>query len=268
MSIEEEQTVTPEDVETTQAPEQEPDLENGSGESAENQETNGTPEDGEVKKEEAAQAKRQSAIDRRFAQLTWEKNEAIRKAQALEQQYGKPEELKEPSMQDFDSIADWQNALSTYLTQKAEQDTAKRFEQQRQEQFQIAQAAKLETAEAEFAKTHPDYQNRIGGLVHYAGGELPQHLSDAVFELGDDAPAVLYELSKDPTDVMDLINLSPMAQLIRIGEVRASIKNNPKPTPKAPQIPQPVSLAQSKSNAKKDIHKMSDSDFLRERGLY
>ncbi|KAF1020476.1 MAG: hypothetical protein GAK29_03613 [Acinetobacter bereziniae] len=218
--------------------------------------------------EEEKAAQRQSAIDKRIAKITWEKNEAIRKAQELEQKYAAQEQksLSEPQLHDFDSIEDYAKALSKYQEDKANQNYQSQFEQQRNEQMRQAKALKIDAAEAEFQKAHPDYQRVVGSIVHISGGELPEQLSLAVLELGDVAPAVLYEIGKDPVDVVDLLNMSPVEQLMKIGEIRASLKNNPK-SPKIPNNPAPVTPAKGATNSKKDPYKGSDEEFLRSRGL-
>ena len=218
--------------------------------------------------EDEKAAQRQAALDKRFAKLTWEKNEAIRKAQELEQKYAKQEQSSqaEPQLHEFDSIEDYAKALSKYKEDKVKQDYQSQFEQQRVEQLRQAQALKLDAAEAEFQKGHADYQQVVGNLVNLSGGQLPNELGNAVLELGDDAPAVLYEIGKDPVEFVELLGMSPTLQLMKLGEVRATLKNSPK-TPKIPNTPAPVSPAKGVTNSKKDPYKGSDDEFLRSRGL-
>lgn len=257
-----EQTTTPSDVE--QQTEQTQGESGSEVELTEEQQAEAAAQ----KAEEEKAAQRQSAIDKRFAKLTWEKNEALRKAQELEHKYANQSQSakKEPQLHEFDSVEDYAKAISEFQTEKAKQEYASQFEQQRNEQLRQAQAHKLEAAEAEFQKSHPDYIRVVGSLVHISGGELPEQLSNAVLELGSDAPAVLYELGKDPVDIVDLLNMSPIEQLMKIGEVRASIKNSPK-TPKIPNAPAPVNPSKGGPNSKKDPYKGSDEEFLRSRGL-
>ncbi|MQZ31950.1 hypothetical protein F4U02_13245 [Acinetobacter haemolyticus] len=218
--------------------------------------------------EEEKAAQRQAAIDKRFAKLTWEKNEALRKAQELEQKYAKQEQSSkaEPQLHEFDSIEDYAKALSKYKEDKVKQDYQSQFEQQRVEQLRQAQALKLDAAEAEFQKGHADYQQVVGNLVNLSGGQLPNEIGNAVLELGDDAPAVLYEIGKDPVEFVELLGMSPTLQLMKLGEVRATLKNSPK-TPKIPNTPAPVNPPKGGANSKKDPHAGSDADFLRSRGL-
>lgn len=219
-----------------------------------------------AEKEKAEQE--QSAINKRFAKLTWEKNEAIRKAQELEQKYAAQEQkaLAEPQLHEFDSIDDYAKAFAKYQEDKANQKYQSQFEQQRNEQMRQAQALKLDAAEAEFQKSHTDFPQVISNLLNISGGQLPEQISSALFELGDDAPAVMYELGKYPVDFVDLLGMSPTHQLLKLGEIRASLKNNPK-TPKIPNNPAPVSPAKGATNSKKDPYKGSDEEFLRSRGL-
>ncbi|WP_336948638.1 hypothetical protein [Acinetobacter junii] len=220
------------------------------------------------KAEEEKAAQRQKAIDQRFAKLTWEKNEALRKAQELEQKYANQEKSaqSEPQLHEFDSIEDYAKALSKYQENKAKQSFQSQFEQQRVEQLRQAQAIKLDAAEAEFQKSHADYQHVVGNLVNLSGGQLPEQLGAAVLELGDDAPAVLYQIGKDPVDFVDLLGMTPTQQLIKLGEIRATLKNSPK-TPKIPNTPPPVNPPKGGANSKKDPYKASDDEFLRSRGL-
>ena len=106
----------------------------------------------------------------------------------------------------------------------------------------------------------------MGSLVHISGGELPEQLSRAVLELGDAAPAVLYELGKDPVDIVELLDMSPTQQLMKLGEIRATLKNSPK-NPKIPNAPAPVNPPKGGANSKKDPYKGSDEEFLRSRGI-
>lgn len=218
--------------------------------------------------EEEKAAQRQAAIDKRFAKLTWEKNEALRKAQELEQKYAKQEQSSkaEPQLHEFDSIEDYAKAIREYQSEMAKQEYHNQFEQQRVEQLRQTQALKLDAAEAEFQKGHADYQQVVGNLVNLSGGQLPSDLGNAVLELGDDAPAVLYEIGKDPVEFVELLGMSPTLQLMKLGEVRATLKNSPK-TPKIPNTPAPVSPAKGVTNSKKDPYKGSDDEFLRSRGL-
>ncbi|WP_151824169.1 hypothetical protein [Acinetobacter bereziniae] len=220
------------------------------------------------KAEEEKAAQRQSAIDKRIAKITREKHEAIREAQALREKYAAQEQkaLAEPQLLEFESIDDYAKALSKYQEDKANQNYQSQFEQQRNEQMRQAQALKLDAAEAEFQKSHTDYAQVVGNLVNISGGQLPEQLGAAVLELGDDAPAVLYEIGKDPVDFVDLLGMSPTHQLLKLGEIRASLKNNPK-TPKIPNNPDPVNPSKGSANLKKDPFKGSDNDFLRTRGL-
>lgn len=256
-----EQTATPSDVE------QQAEQSQGEG-GSEVELTEEQQAEAAQKAEEEKAAQRQSAVDKRIAKLTWEKNEAIRKAQELEQKYASQAQsaIKEPQLHEYDSIEEYANAVSKFQADKAQREYATQFEQQRSEQVRQAQAYKLEAAEAEFQKANPDYLRVVGSLVHISGGELPEQLSKAVLELGDAAPAILYELGKDPVDVVELLDMSPTQQLMKLGEIRANLKNNPK-TPKIPNAPAPVNPPKGGANSKKDPYKGSDEDFLRSRGL-
>lgn len=259
-----EQTVASSETEQQQVEQQQGEEGNSQVELTEEQQAEAAAQ----KAEEEKAAHKQSAIDKRIAKLTWEKNEALRKAHELEQKYASQAQsaVKEPQLHEFDSIDEYAKAVSKYQEDKVKQEYQNEYEQQRAEHLRQAQAVKLEVAEAEFQKAHPDYLRVVGSLVQISGGELPEQLSMAVLELGDAAPAVLYELGKDPVDVVDLLDMTPTQQLMKLGEIRATLKNNPK-TPKIPNAPAPVNPAKGGTSSKKDPHSGSDEDFLRSRGL-
>ena len=208
-------------------------------------------------------AKRKSAVEQRFAKMTWEKNEALRELQELRQKYASQEQqhLQEPSLYDFDSIDDYSKAMAEFQEKKAEQNFQGRFEQQQAEQQRHAQTLKLESAETAFHKQHADYYNVVGNLVGLSGGQLPEQLSAAIFELGQEAPAILYEIGKDPVECIELLNMPPNLQWMKLGEVRASLKNTTTP-PKVPNAPAPVSPVTGKANVKKNPLEMGDGDAV------
>ncbi|MFW2078826.1 hypothetical protein ACG94X_14115 [Acinetobacter sp. ULE_I010] len=211
---------------------------------------------------------RQNAIDKRINKLTWERNEAFRKAEALEAKYGAVNQanLKEPQLHEYESVEDFAKAVVQYQKTAAERGMENHFEQQRNEQMYQAQVIKLDTAEAAFTKDHADYHHVIDGLVNLSGGQFPEQISIAVLDLGEDAPAVLYQIGKDPADFIDLLNMSPLQQMMKLGEVRASLKNAPK-LPKISNAPPPVNPPKGGANSKKDPYKGSDDEFLRSRGI-
>lgn len=255
-----EQTTTPVETEQSEQPQ--------GGDGSEVELTEEQQAEATQKAEEEKAAQRQSAIDKRIAKITWEKNEAIRRAQELEQKYATQEQksLSEPQLHEFDSIDDYAKALSKFQEDRAKQNYQSQFEQQHKEQMRQAQALKLDAAEADFQKTHTDYEQVVGNLVNISGGQLPDQLGAAVYELGDDAPAVLYAIGKDPVDFVELLSMSPTHQLMKLGEIRASLKNSPK-TPKIPNAPAPVNPPKGGANSKKDPYKGSDEEFLRSRGI-
>lgn len=220
------------------------------------------------KTEEVHAAERQSAYDKRIAKLTREKYDAIREAEALREKYATQEQKAyvEPQLHDFESLDDYAKALSDFHKAKSVQDYQNQFEQERSTQIREAQVAKLQTAETEFTKLHPDFKQVLQTTLELSGGAISENISNALLEVAEDAPAVLYELAKDPVDYVELLGMSPINQLLKIGEVRATLRNKPK-TPKIPNIPTPINPSKGGSNSKKDPYKGSDDEFLRSRGL-
>ena len=252
-----------EDVDSTNTPAEDQEIDQEQGQQVEAEPTDEQKAEAEKQAEVERESKRQTAIDQRIAKLTWEKNEARREVEALREKYASQEQvaLKEPDLYDFESVDDYAKAMASYQQKKSEQDFNSRFEQQRSDQLRQAQSMKLDTAETNFQKTHPDYLQTVGKLVSLSGGQLPEQLSEVVLELGDEAPAILYELGKDPMDYVELLSLPPAMQLMKLGEVRASLKNKPQ-VPKIPNAPAPVNPPLGKANVKKNPLDMKDGDAV------
>ena len=251
------------DVDTTDGAEQDQEIDQEQGQQVASEPTDEQKAEADKQAEAERESKRQTAIDQRIAKLTWEKNEALRAAQTLREKYASQEQvnLKEPDLYDFESVDDYAKAMSEYQHKKSEQEVNSRFEQQRTDQARQAQSMQIESAEAEFGKTHPDYLQTVSKLISLSGGQLPEQLSEAVLELGADAPAILYELGKDPMDYVELLGLPPSLQLMKLGEVRASLKNKPQ-APKVPNAPPPVNPPSGKANVKKNPLDMKDGDAV------
>ena len=111
-----EQTTTPDETEQS--------AQSQGGDGSEVELTEEQQAEAAQKAEEEKAAQRQSAIDKRIAKLTWEKNDAIRKAQELEQKYASQAQSasKEPQLHEYDSIEDYANAISKFQADKAPLD--------------------------------------------------------------------------------------------------------------------------------------------------
>jgi hypothetical protein len=105
-----------------------------------------------------------------------------------------------------------------------------------QSEFQTAEIAKREFAIAaeEFGKTKPDWE------VVMSNRQLPGMHEDAAKEIVTDkamGPAIAYHLAKHPDQATRLARMTRDQQLVRIGELRASLKT---PTTTAPTQQKPV----------------------------
>ncbi|WP_410210234.1 hypothetical protein [Aquirhabdus sp.] len=220
------------------------------------------------------------AIERRIAELTrmrYESDrraeEAERVAQALRQRYEEPVQQSpqdgRPMIEWFDTLTDYEHALEEYATRQVYQKVSHQFEQQRYAVAQAEVGQRFVQAESRFSKENPDYQHVVNNLSVLVGDDgLPAHLRDVILQ-SDVAPALLYELGQDLDEFSDFLEMPPLEQLMRLGEIRAAVKQGSRRqhTPQAAHLPKPISPVSSNASAKRDPYKMSDRDFLAAKGL-
>ncbi len=244
-------------------------------------------DDDESDEEQPPKPIKPPAIERRIAELTRMRHESDRRAQEAErvalelrQRYEEPQPTAHdgrPMIEWFDTLADYEHALEDYATRQVYQQVSHQFEQRRHAQAQAEVGQRFVQAESRFSQHNPDYQHVVNNLTVLVGDDgLPAHLRDVILQ-SDVAPALLYELGQDLDEFSDFLEMPPLEQFMRLGEIRASIKQGygnqgyrnqqAQRTPQAAHLPKPISPVSSNASAKRDPYKMSDRDFLAAKGL-
>lgn len=206
--------------------------------------------------------RRQASIEKRFAELTAEKYEARKQAQALVEQNAKltamlegkqpaqPAASGEPTRDQFESYEDFVTARAEYRAEqravKAAQELIERENRSRQElesrRSQETERQQVEreflTRKAEAVKSFPDFQEVINGWEP----NIPEGVAELILRLPD-GPLIGYHLAKSPELEARLRDAPAYMQGIVLGEIRTALKSSqatPKESTKAPAPGSPV----------------------------
>lgn len=220
----------------------------------------------EEEKAKTEQVKKQKALDARFAELTRKQKEAERRADAAEERLRAqaPVSTEAPKIDDFDSLESWQQAVQQHAVQSAKSEAINTYKQQQaQVRFQETQR-RIEVQEQAFAVAHPDYSEVSQRVTSMFGGQFPQHLAEAIAD-SDNAPALAYELGRDAQGLIDFLEMSPVAQLKRIGAIEANLSTSKPQSKPIPKPPAPINPVKPNASANRDPSKMSDGEWLTHR---
>lgn len=199
---------------------------------------------------EQPKPKARSANDR-IAELTRDKHEVRRRADAAEarvrelesQAQPQPQQEQaledvEPSPDDFDfGEADpaYVKALGAYA---ARQEFA-RLQKGRDEQDQIRSVAQtFQQREAAFAKDNPDYAEKISSKDLAISPQMARAIAVA-----EDGPAIAYHLASNPDEARRIAGITdPFALGTEMGAIRAQLANPPaaQPTKTVSDAPAPA----------------------------
>lgn len=181
-----------------------------------------------------------------------------------------------PARADFTDDASYIEAMAVYADQKAEyaaEQAVKRAraedeQRRRQQQFEEARRTAVEAYQARITKlkeTHPDFEE-----VAFSDSVQVSRAVAAAIEHSDDGPALQYYLGKNPAEAERLLKLPAPAQLVELGKIAAKLTAPEKapekpavpPAPKvsaAPRPPQP--LKGSDAPVQKDPSEMSMEEY-------
>lgn len=207
----------------------------------------------------------------RVNEITRARREAERRAQYLEQELaqlrqGQPQRQssqsteRPPSLQDFQTVEEWGEAIAEYSAHQALSRAEQTFQQRDQYHTQQQIAQQFQAKEAAYAATVPDYLDRVAELTSAIA--LPGEVLMAISQ-SDHGPAVAYHLAQH-LDVADrLSRMHPVAAAVEIGRIEARL-SAPKPKP-VTQAPAPVPTLSGSSVVSKDLASLSYEDYKRAR---
>jgi arylsulfatase A-like enzyme len=232
-----------------------------------------TTEQVETQQEEAAPSEEKpSGFQKRINELTREKYEARRQAEALQEQLNQfqaqqaqtqqfstdPPTLEEcgyDEVQHKNAVRQWADSqfenYQNTLTQQAQQQQAM-LEQQ---QAQVALQRKVAEAEEKY----PGFTARVNSP------ELPplQVINQAAYEAvvnSDNFADVANYLASNPAEVYAFQNLTPVQAVREI--TKLEIKLSSKPSPSTEQVPTPSEVGGTAESVK-DRSKMSTADWMK-----
>ena len=234
------------------------------------------PKEAEKEANQEGERKQNPKLEKRFSEITKQREEARKEAQserqarveleqrlaALEQQRQPQQAVnvdQEPQPSQFSDAFEYAKALAEYSTEKAlaerDRQVAQAKEQEAQQKIIQSWAQKVQEAKAEL----PDFDD----LVAASDVVVNNVVRDAILE-SDVGPKILYHLAENNDLAKKIAGLSPNAALREIGKLEARFEVNPETkqtTPvvrsKAPAPIQPIRGGQGKA----DVPISADGEF-------
>ena len=234
------------------------------------------PKEAEKEANQEGERKQNPKLEKRFSEITKQREEARKEAQTerqarveLEQRLAALEQQRQPQQQSyvdqepqpsqFNDAFEYAKALAEFSTEKAlaerDRQVAQQREQEAQQKIIQSWAQKVQEAKAEL----PDFDD----LVASSDVVVNNAVRDAILE-SDVGPKILYHLAENNDLAKKIASLSPNAALREIGKLEARFEVNPETkqtTPvvrsKAPAPIQPIRGGQGKA----DVPISADGEF-------
>lgn len=126
---------------------------------------------------------------------------------------------------------------------KQAEETSKRTREE-----QVKKSSETYLSHATKARTkYPDYDDVTGANTNPAL-VVTHAMADAIVEMGENGPDVAYYLGKNPEESQRIANLSPRAQFLELGAIKATLKSEVV-KPSVSQAKPPIKPLQSGSGA-------------------
>jgi hypothetical protein len=206
------------------------------------------PVEDEIEGEDRTRPKRPGSWQRRIDKLTYENEELKRKLEDREKQPPPKEKAAAlppdaPKLEDFETLEQFQWAVSKYLHEQTRAEELKAREIERVQ-------SEWDTKENKARKAHTDYDEVIGSVrvpKKEDGSELPGAMAARHAMLDDETGAeVLYYLAQRPKELQRIAHLDPIRAVMEIGRLSATVSRSsevPDNVPRmtsAPKPPPPV----------------------------
>ena len=238
---------------------------------------NNSVESAPPENEDAKPAGKKPGVHNRIGELTKEKHDAKREAEAAqrEAEYWRQQALKaaeqnpeptqadaptgEPTREQFD-YDDAQYMKAWYKWQRDQE----RAEETRTKQAEEAQKRHKTFQEREqaFAAAHPDYEE-VAKAEHVP---ITKEMAEAIIE-SDDAPAIAYYLGQNLEEASAIAAMSPIAAARAIGRIEAKLSAKPSvpdpitPTKTVTRAPEPVTTLSGSPAVTKSYDDMSMEEY-------
>jgi hypothetical protein len=234
------------------------------------------PKEAEKEANQEGERKQNPKLEKRFSEITKQREEARKEAQnerqarvELEQRLAALEQQRQPQQQSyvdqepqpsqFNDAFEYAKALAEFSTEKALAERDRQLAQQREQEAQqkIIQswAQKVQEAKAEL----PDFDD----LVASSDVVVNNAVRDAILE-SDVGPKILYHLAENNDLAKKIASLSPNAALREIGKLEAKFEAKPETTQTAPVVrskaPTPIQPIRG-GQGKADVPISADGEF-------
>ena len=208
---------------------------------------------------------------KRIDELTREKYERAREAeywrqQAMQQKAPEPPPAptKMPTLEEvgYDE-AKYQAALLEYATKQAEKVVEERLTQREQQAKERAQVEKFASRSQEYAKTNPDYVEKVMRAPTLPIAEEVQSILRGM----DTGPELAYYLATHYEEAVELMQLPTPVAMLHLGRVEARLEaqkeaaKRPPPVSKAP--PPPPTVETTSAEVDKDPEEMTADQWAR-----
>jgi superfamily I DNA and/or RNA helicase len=242
----------------------------------ESDESQSEPKEAEKEANQEGERKQNPKLEKRFSEITKQREEARKEAQnerqarveleqrlaALEQQR-QPQQAfnvdQEPQPSQFSDAFEYAKALAEFSTEKAlaerDRQVAQQREQEAQQKIIQSWAQKVQEAKADL----PDFDD----LVASSDVVVNNAVRDAILE-SDVGPKILYHLAENNDLAKKIASLSPNAALREIGKLEAKFEVNPETKQTAPVVrskaPAPIQPIRG-GQGKADVPISADGEF-------
>ena len=234
------------------------------------------PKEAEKEANQEGERKQNPKLEKRFSEITKQREEARQEAQRerqarvdLEQRLAALEQQRQPQQQSyidqepqpsqFADAFEYAKALAEFSTEKAlaerDRQVAQAREQEAQQKIIQSWAQKVQEAKAEL----PDFDD----LVASSDVVVNNAVRDAILE-SDVGPKILYHLAENNDLAKKIASLSPNAALREIGKLEARFEVNPETKQTAPVVrskaPAPIQPIRG-GQGKADVPISADGEF-------
>ena len=206
------------------------------------------PKEAEKEANQEGERKQNPKLEKRFSEITKQREEARKEAQAerqarvaLEQRLAALEQTRQPQQQSyvdqepqpsqFSDAFEYAKALAEYSTERAlaerDRQVALAREQEAQQKIIQSWAQKVQAAKAEL----PDFDD----LVASSDVVVNNAVRDAILE-SDVGPKILYHLAENDDLARKIAGMNPNAALREIGKLEARFEAKPETAQTAPIV--------------------------------
>lgn len=209
---------------------------------------------------EPEKTEKKTHAQERYEQILRENAELKRKQAEIEAK-NTASELKRPNIEDYDSYADYEDAVDNYNLAKAEQRVLEKLQKQEQSKSLEKQQLEMQTAIAEIEADGIDFKSYM-----QKADELPQ-LPLTLDQFGLSAKDTLMlakDLLDDEETYIALSKMSVAQASMKIGQIIGSKQAEKAPPKQVSKAPKPITPVNASAAASRSAESMTDDEWYNE----